>query len=796
MKARVVATALLLAASVLTVARQQRVTAPELYAQARLAFDQGYLANAIALARDGQRRFGQEPKWNELFGTVVVEGVARSKVGDANKELDRLPHSGDPEASIRRLMAHGYANRDTAEADYKNADALAATVMPSLRAEIAVRRSAPCFNSGNSACTRQFASEARSLLSPSTQPFVLANAYGMWAAADMQDGDYQQSIEKYIRGMRFSEVAGATGTVSKMLLNYGWSYLQLGDADEARRAFQRSARIAAMQHDAWVESTSVGNLSAIAIAQGHSNEALSLGRKAVEITKAWGVQYQTAMALTNLARAQLEVGDAESARRTNDEALALFPSADSQNRPYALLNAARIDAMTGARDKAMVTLVSLERTKDDLPLRWTVQAEMARIYSSEGDHVNGERMYEAALDTGDQAFVQQAESIGYLFAFEANLFRTNDDYITFLLNKNRPLDALRVAERSRARTLFRGRARPPFSPVELARIHDATILFYWLAPKRSLLWIVSSDGVSAVQLPPLVAIEGQINAYRDEIMSRAVTVDGKRGASLFRVLVPPAALRGGEKRFIVIPDGRLNTIGLESLVVDAPSPHYWIEDATVSFAPALALIPRTTRHRPFREARALLIGDVPSQGSDYPALPFAGSEIEHVASYFGDGCQPITGERATRKAYLTADLTRISHMHFATHATANMRTPLASSVILHKGPLSAAEIADHPLPTTELVTISSCSSAGRRSYAGEGPVGLAWAFLRAGARRVVASQWDVSDVATADVMDGMYRELAADRTPAEALREAKLKLIASGEKRPYYWAPFILYGAP
>src|SRR5687767_15402840 len=48
--------------------------------------------------------------------------------------------------------------------------------------------------------------------------------------------------------------------------------------------------------------------------------------------------------------------------------------------------------------------------------------------------------------------------------------------------------------------------------------------------------------------------------------------------------------------------------------------------------------------------------------------------------------------------------------------------------------LAARDIAQHPL-SARLVTISSCDGAGTATYAGEGLVGLAWAFLHAGAQR-------------------------------------------------------------
>jgi CHAT domain-containing protein len=101
---------------------------------------------------------------------------------------------------------------------------------------------------------------------------------------------------------------------------------------------------------------------------------------------------------------------------------------------------------------------------------------------------------------------------------------------------------------------------------------------------------------------------------------------------------------------------------------------------------------------------------------------------------------------------------------------------------------------DVPL-TADLVTVSACRGVGLRAYSGEGLVGFAWAFLRAGARHVIAGLWDVNDQSTAALMNVLYRELAAGKPPEAALRTAKLSLIASkgNLRKPYYWAPFQLY---
>ena len=77
---------------------------------------------------------------------------------------------------------------------------------------------------------------------------------------------------------------------------------------------------------------------------------------------------------------------------------------------------------------------------------------------------------------------------------------------------------------------------------------------------------------------------------------------------------------------------------------------------------------------------------------------------------------------------------------------------------------------------------TACYGSGTRSYAGEGLVGLSWAFLRAGAHNVIGALWEVSDESTPRLMDTLYQGLEDGQAPAVALRNAKLDLIAFTEQ--------------
>jgi CHAT domain-containing protein len=125
-------------------------------------------------------------------------------------------------------------------------------------------------------------------------------------------------------------------------------------------------------------------------------------------------------------------------------------------------------------------------------------------------------------------------------------------------------------------------------------------------------------------------------------------------------------------------------------------------------------------------------------------------------------------------------------------------SPLDSALILSPKngvyKLYARDIAEVPL-RAELVTISACKSAGARTYSGEGQVGLAWAFLQAGASNVIAGLWDVDDTYTPGLMDSLYAGMQKGMDAAEALRRAKLALIHSQTvaRKPYYWGPFLIF---
>jgi CHAT domain-containing protein len=253
----------------------------------------------------------------------------------------------------------------------------------------------------------------------------------------------------------------------------------------------------------------------------------------------------------------------------------------------------------------------------------------------------------------------------------------------------------------------------------------------------------------------------------------------------------------GGSGVVLVPDGALHRINFEMLPVGSPR-HYWIDDATIAIAPSLSLLAASTPAAAPATPRSWLVIGNAAATPGAPALAFAREEIDNVARAAPPLPVVLQGADASPPAYLNGKPETFSVIHFAAHATVNGASPLDSAVELSPAggshTLYARDVAARPL-NADLVTISACRSAGSRTYAGEGLVGFAWAFQRAGARRVIAGLWDVDDRSTATLMTTLYARLSRGETPAAALRAAKLDLIRAGGNfaKPYYWAPLQVF---
>ena len=142
-------------------------------------------------------------------------------------------------------------------------------------------------------------------------------------------------------------------------------------------------------------------------------------------------------------------------------------------------------------------------------------------------------------------------------------------------------------------------------------------------------------------------------------------------------------------------------------------------------------------------------------------------------------------------------------VHVAAHALSDDVQPMFSCVVVGRadndpddGVLEAREIIDMKL-NADLAILSACESGRGGIARGEGLIGLSWAFLVAGCRTTVVSQWSVASKSTSDLMIAFHRNLLRGEQPPSALRHAEMSVKKSAaHSHPFYWAPFVVVGAP
>jgi CHAT domain-containing protein len=159
---------------------------------------------------------------------------------------------------------------------------------------------------------------------------------------------------------------------------------------------------------------------------------------------------------------------------------------------------------------------------------------------------------------------------------------------------------------------------------------------------------------------------------------------------------------------------------------------------------------------------------------------------------------------ASRTMAMNPTLAQHRIVHFATHGFLDSKHPELSGLVLSlvnkqgrpvDGFLNLQDIYNLSLPV-DLVVLSACETALGEEINGEGIVGLTRGFMYAGATRVIASLWNVSDEATSELMTRFYRAMEVQHlTPAAALRQAQIQMWKQNRWAPaYYWAAFQIQG--
>jgi CHAT domain-containing protein/Tfp pilus assembly protein PilF len=816
-----------------------------LHGQARASQDEA--AQAYRLYRNSN------PEWARKF--LILEAQSALERG-LNEEVlillgsEPLP-SDEPDQAIPAFMLMGVAYLNThnipeAERSLANAAKLCDASSLASCGYVLQARGLLASEQADSASAETLFKLSLSFARTHDDSFLVSNSLLNLGAESLAQGRYDEAIDRSEAAYQAAKDADAGILELDAQGNVGWAYYKLGDADRALVRFLDAEKRAGELWDVKDQGIWLTNAGYVYLDARNFALAEHSFRRALQIEQGPEVNSKENIynALRALARLTLEMGDVNNANEYAQQALNI--ARETENRLddlYPLLVQGQVLARRGDTKAAEETFHEVEQDKVcPVFLKWEAEHSLARLYEDEQQPVAADHEYQIALATFESARDDVRHEDSQL-SFLTNAAHIYDDYVHFLVGRGMTDEALRWADYNRARTLAEGLGLLPkavstgpssLKDRQIARQAEGTLLFYWLGERQSYLWAITPRKTSLFALPPGSEIDAAVERYRHAIGGPDGDVlksADKDGLWLYQKLIEPAReLLKKDAKVFIIPDGSLNKVNFETLLVPGPQArdvsslskgrsegelHYWIEDATITNASSLRLLAAgLAAKRSFKEkgaGRLLLIGNSISPNDKYQTPPRAEEQMERVASHFPAAArQTLTGEHATVAAYPENNPERYSYIHFVAHGVASQMSPLDSFIVLSKPAvqkaatgsddadnesfkLYAREIIHHRL-RADLVTISACQSADGRTYSGEGLVGLSWAFLRAGAHNVVAASWDVTDASTPQFMDKFYEELAKGAGPDAALRIAKLSLLRNSNFHdPFYWASFQLY---
>jgi CHAT domain-containing protein len=613
------------------------------------------------------------------------------------------------------------------------------------------------------------------------------------------------------------------------LVGEGQAWFRLGNIDKALEAFTEGLRIRRALGEQYLEAQTLLDLARVEQARGRPDAALEHIEASVTLT------------------------DSLRGRVVSPDLRASFVAAERKRYDVYIDILMQLEAAYPGREFAARALEASERGRARVLLESLLQGRTDVHQGVDPTLLASERAFQRQLDDAStrvsQLTARQAEAQAVDAARSA---------IETLSASYQQIEA-RIRRESPAYAALT-QPHPLTTREIQRDIVDADTLFleFSLGEKHSWLWVVSPSSIETVPLPPrdqiataarqiytlLTARQGKKGESSAAHSKRVAGADAQwqRASTEFsQMLLGAAATRLGDawrgKRLLIAPDAALAYVPFAVLPDPAAAPgaseptplvdgH---EIVNVPSASVLAVIRQDTNGRAPAAKSLAILADPVFDASDprvapHPRavslddgelqngprlhlarLPFSRREAQAIAALVpADDRLHATDFDANRSVAMDGRLGGYRLVHFATHGFVDSEHPELSSLVLslvrpngqaQDGFLRLNDIYNMRLPA-ELVVLSGCQTALGKDIRGEGLIGLTRGFMYAGARRIVASLWQVDDVATAELMRVFYRGMLKDGLrPAAALRAAQRELATHAQwKSPYYWSPFVLQG--
>jgi tetratricopeptide (TPR) repeat protein len=331
--------------------------------------------------------------------------------------------------------------------------------------------------------------------------------------------------------------------------------------------------------------------------------------------------------------------------------------------------------------------------------------------------------------------------------------------------------------------------------------------------------VITKDGLTAVPLSPDFDYFSTIQKLRNgfERWSTSPFAYEQPRNDLYNQLIKPVLpYLKNITNITIVPDGDLSLIPFDILRANETSKDFG-ESYVISLSPSLSVSilarkDENMQHSPILFfANDVYAGRRDNNGNYWTDLEGVRKEIIALTEFVGGQnkefftCFREDATKENIQLLSKAELKRYPVIHFACHGYFNKEKPTESGLVLYQvsgdpvnenGYLTIPEVAALELDA-RMVVLSACETGLSEAKVGEGMVGLARAFMVAGAGSVGVSLWKIDDTATILFMKSLYRKVLEEgkqfRESYKEVRESFRKGTDTLYTNPYFWAAFTIY---
>lgn len=256
----------------------------------------------------------------------------------------------------------------------------------------------------------------------------------------------------------------------------------------------------------------------------------------------------------------------------------------------------------------------------------------------------------------------------------------------------------------------------------------------------------------------------------------------------------------GIDELIIAPDNMLYRLPFE-LLIEKKSVNRNVnyvqflgDSYTINYYQSASIYNNTPRFKKSNSDEDKLLALSKSNFKEYPKLIDLKTLNEEKLKESFNRLAIIKDDEATLEEISRKDLSIYMYLYFSTHAVID-EIPELSYLALTNSQLSLFNTFDLKL-NSKVIVLSACQTAKGAFQRGGGIMGFTRGLMYAGTESVVISLWPVEDVASEHLFNRFWANIDSGDRPKVALQEAKqyLRTVKKKYDNPFYWAGFVLFG--